>query len=128
MMATINRFEEIKAWQNARRLTWKIYTISSSNLFSKDYNLKDQIRRSAISIMSNIAEGFESHTQPMFIKYLGQAKASAGELRSHAYVAYDLEYISGDELRDILETSEIISRQIFRFVQYLKGQPNRHRM
>ena len=84
-MGTIKRFEEIKAWQNARILTQLIYHLSSEEVFSRDYSLKDQIRRSAISIMSNIAEGFESHTQPLFIKYLGLARASAGELRSQVY-------------------------------------------
>ena len=127
-MSTIKRFEEIKAWQNARILTRVVYSLSSDKGFSKDFSLKDQIRRSAISIMSNIAEGYESHTQPMFIKYLGLAKASAGELRSHAYVAYDLEYISVEELQKIIEISERISRQIYRFIQYLKTQSNRERL
>ena len=127
-MGTINRFEEIEAWKNARVLTRFVYQLSSNRALSKDFFLKDQIRRAAISIMSNIAEGFESQTHPMFIKYLGQARASAGELRSHAYLALDLEYISEQELREINKKAEIISRQIYRFVQYLKTQSNRQRL
>lgn len=73
-MGTISKFEEIEAWKNARELTKLVYQISACEGFSSDYGLKDQIRRAAISIMSNIAEGFESHTHPLFIKYLGQAR------------------------------------------------------
>ena len=69
-MATIKRFEDIEAWQTARALANLIYSLSSTDPFAKDYGLKDQIRRSAVSVMSNIAEGFESRTQPLFINYL----------------------------------------------------------
>jgi len=78
--------------------------------------------------MSNIAEGFESHTQPQFIKYLGYAKASVGEIRSQLYIAYDLGYLSKGELDEIKKLTEIISGQIYRFVQYLRTLPNSDRL
>ena len=81
-MPTITRFEEIEAWQTARELTKSVYTVTDEGKLSRDFGLKDQIRRATVSIMSNIAEGFESQTQTLFIRYLGIAKASAGEVRS----------------------------------------------
>jgi four helix bundle protein len=88
-MPTISRFEEIEAWQTARALTRQIYEVSSRGNFGHDFGLRDQMRRAAVSIMSNIAEGFESRTQALFIDFLGRAKGSAGELRAQAYVALD---------------------------------------
>jgi len=82
-MAKFNSFEEILLWQKARELNAANYNVTNSNdLFSKDYGLKDQIRRASVSISSNIAEGFERQTQKEFIRFLYIAKASAGEVRS----------------------------------------------
>ena len=127
-MPTIRKFEEIEAWKTARELTKLIYKFTEGQEFSQDFGLRDQIRRAAVSIMSNIAEGFESHTQALFIKYLGQAKASAGEVRSQLYVASDLGYISVDEFDQALDLSEKTSGQIYRFISYLKDQPNTRRI
>jgi four helix bundle protein len=98
-MATISRFEEIEAWQLARELTNLVYGFTGQEKFSRDFGLKDQIRRAAVSAMSNIAEGFESQTQAQFIRYLGIAKASAAEVRSQLYVALDQQYITQDEFK-----------------------------
>lgn len=119
-MATIKRFEDIEAWQTARALANLIYSLSSTDPFAKDYGLKDQIRRSAVSVMSNIAEGFESRTQPLFINYLGLAKASAGELRAQLYLALDLKYISQDQFSKAHESADKVSRQIYKFMRYLE--------
>ncbi|MCD4801575.1 MAG: four helix bundle protein [Anaerolineales bacterium] len=127
-MGTISRFEEIEAWKNARELTKQIYQLSAIGAFSRDFGLKDQIRRAAVSIMSNIAEGFESQTQALFIKYLGVAKASAGELRSQLYVALDLGYISPEDLENTISLAEKVSRQIYRFVKYLQSQSDPKRI
>ena len=81
-MSTIRRFEEIEAWQTARELTREIYSLSNRGGFSKDFGLRDQMRRAAVSVMSNIAEGFESRTTALFVEFLGRAKGSAGELRA----------------------------------------------
>ncbi len=126
-MGTISRFEEIKAWQTARELTRQIYQLSALGVFSRDFGLRDQIRRAAISVMSNIAEGFESQTQALFIKYLGIAKASAGEVRSQLYIASDLGYLSPEDLKNTICLAEKVSRQIYGFVKYLQAQsdPNR---
>ncbi|MDO9348096.1 MAG: four helix bundle protein, partial [Anaerolineales bacterium] len=77
-MSTIKHFEDIEAWKTARQLTLLIYRLTEQGAFAKDYGLKDQIRRAAVSVMSTIAEGFESQTQALFVRYLGHAKASAG--------------------------------------------------
>lgn len=79
-MPTISRFEEIEAWKTARELTNLIYKFSSQGEISRDFGLRDQIRRASVSVMNNIAEGFESQTQAQFIRYLGIAKTSAGEV------------------------------------------------
>ena len=127
-MGTISRFEEIEAWQNARELTKEIYQLSALGEFSRDFGLRDQIRRAAVSIMSNIAEGFESQTRSLFIKYLGIAKASAGEVRSQLYIASDLGYLSPEDLENTISLAEEVSRQIYRLVKYLQSQSDPKRI
>lgn len=122
-MTPIVRFEEIEAWQTARMLTRIVYKQTQSGKFAKDYGLSDQMRRASISIMSNIAEGFESRTTALFRDYLGRAKASAGEIRAQIYVAKDIGYISEIEFSEIYELCDKCSRQIARFMQYLVKQP-----
>lgn len=122
-MPTITRFEEIEAWQTARELTKMIYSFTEESRFSKDFGLKDQIRRASVSIMSNIAEGFESQTQAQFIRYLGLAKASAGEVRSQLYVSRDLDYITQEQFTKAFAVAEKASRQTARFISYLETHP-----
>lgn len=122
-MPTITRFEEIEAWQTARELTKLIYLFTEESKFSRDFGLKDQVRRASVSIMSNIAEGFESQTQVQFIRYLGIAKASAGEVRSQLYVSRDLEYISHEQFAKAFAMAEKVSRQTARFISYLETHP-----
>jgi four helix bundle protein len=88
-MSAITRFEEIQAWQTARQLTNLIYNLTGHPAFAKDFGLKDQIRRAAVFVMSNIAEGYESRTDTQFINYLGNARESAGEGRAQLYIALD---------------------------------------
>jgi four helix bundle protein len=99
-MPTIKRFEEIEAWQTARDLTKRIYAVTDLGKFARDFGLRDQIRRASVSVMSNIAEGFESQTQQQFIRYLSIAKASAGEVRSQLYVSRDLNYLTEEQFTD----------------------------
>lgn len=127
-MATAKRFEELDVWRRSRELTNLIYSFSKSGAFSRDFALRDQIRRASISIMSNIAEGFESSTQQTFIKYLGHAKASAGEVRTQLYIVKDQGYISEEDFEIAFEMAEICSKQLSRFIQYLKNQPNSRRV
>ena len=127
-MGTISRFEEIEVWQNARELTKQIYQLSALGEFSRDFGLRDQIRRAAVSIISNIAEGYESQTQSLFNKYLGIAKASAGEVRSQLYIASDLGYLSPEDLKNTINLTEKVSRLIYGVVKYLQSQPNPKRI
>ncbi len=121
-MTTISRFEEIEAWQTARLLTRRIYILTGSEPFCRDFGLIDQMRRASVSVMSNIAEGYESRTRSLFIEYLGRAKASAGEIRAQAYVALDTGYIQKTEFEELFELSDKCSRQISRFITYLRSQ------
>jgi len=123
-MTTAKRFEELDVWQRSRELTNLIYAFSKSDDFSRDFALRDQIRRASISVMSNIAEGFESSTQQTFIKYLGYAKASSGEVRAQLYIMKDQGYISEEDFSKAFDAAEICSKQLSRFIQYLNNQPN----
>jgi len=123
-MPTITRFEDIKAWQTARELVNLIYDLSDKAPFARDFGLKDQMRRAAVSVMSNIAEGFESRTQPLFIDFLGRAKGSAGEVRAQAYVALDRSYVTQPEFDQLFDLADKCSRQLSRFVSYLGTTSN----
>ena len=127
-MAGITRFEEIEGWKTARQLTIMIYRYSEQGVFAKDYGLKDQIRRASVSIMSNIAEGFESRTDVQFINYLGHAKASAGEVRSQLYIALDMKYISQEQFHEAFELADKAARQVNRFATYLGSNPRDRRI
>ena len=127
-MATIKRFEEIRAWQTARALCKEIYALSGQGTFGRDYGLRDQMRRAAVSVLSNIAEGFESATTPLFLNYLGRAKASAGELRAQLYVALDAGYITADQFTTLRDTTEKASGQLSRFIAYLEANAGKRRV
>ncbi len=122
-MPTIKRFEDIEAWQTARELTKMIYHFTRRGEFAKDLGLSGQMQRASVSIMSNIAEGFESRTNILLKDYLGRAKASAGELRAQVYIAKDVGYIDNGEFSNLNEMCDKCSRQITRFIDYLQHQP-----
>ena len=124
-MATIERFEEIEAWQTAREVSRLVYSLTKDRAFAQDFGLRDQIRRAAVSIMSNIAEGFESRTSALFIELLGRAKGSSGELRSQAYVALDAGYITQSQFDQLFDLAEKCSRQISRVMSYLLNHSRR---
>jgi len=125
-MPTIRDFKELPAWQSARELTNRIYEISDGPAFRRDFGLKDQIRRAAISAMSNIAEGFDSRTTRLFVNYLGQAKASSGEVRSQLVIAFDRGYLDEDTYNELDHLSNDLGRQIRRFSQYLESSRHRY--
>jgi len=127
-MATVDRFEDLEVWKRARVLANLIYNISTAGSFAKDYGLRDQMQRAAVSILSNIAEGFEGYTQLLFIQFLARAKGSAGELRAQLYLALDRGYISEEQFREASSQTEICSKQIARLIQYLETQPNARRI
>ena len=109
-MSKIEKFEEIKAWQSAREVVNRIYKISQNEKFRRDYSLGDQIKRASISIMSNIAEGFERGGRGEFHQFLSVAKASCAEVRSLLYVALDIKYIDKTEFRKIMDKAEEVGR------------------
>lgn len=111
-MAGIRRFEEIRAWQNGRRFVSSIYKVSNSGEFRKDFALRDQIRRAALGIPSNIAEGFERDRPREFHQFLSIAKASCAETRSDLYVALDAGYIADSIFRELIDEGENVARQI----------------
>ena len=127
-MSTAKRFEELEVWQKAKELSNLIYSLSSSGSFSRDFGLCDQMWRASVSSMSNIAEGFESQTQALFVQYLWRAKGSAGELRAQLYIAFEQAYLSKDEFQAAFSLVEIRSKQLARFIQYLESQPNARRI
>lgn len=112
-MPTIERFEDLQTWKIARELTREVYRVSKNDLFARDYGLRDQIRRASVSIMSNIAEGFERDGNKEFVNFLSIAKGSSGEIRSQLYVALDQNYISEGEFNSIqgktVENSRVIA-------------------
>jgi len=114
-------FEDLEVWKSARVLTNKIYEITRDNVFSKDYGLRDQIRRASVSIMSNIAEGYERGGNQELIQFLSIAKGSCGEVRCQLYIAGDQGYLLQAELKPIIEQCKRISIMINNFMEHLKG-------
>ena len=127
-MTVINRFEDLEVWKTARKLTKGVYELSRTGSISRDFGLRNQIQRASVSVMSNIAEGFDSETQALFITYLGRARASAGEVRCQLYIALDLKYITEEEFETSSRLAEDCSRQLFGFIKYLRTQPNTKRI
>ena len=112
MSRKIERFEDFIAWQKARKLTSNIYKVSNMGKFARDFGLKDQIRRAGVSVMSNIAEGFERGRPTEFHQFLSIAKGSCAELRSQLHVALDVGYVAGDDFRilmsEAIEVGQIV--------------------
>ncbi len=119
-MARIEKFEDIESWKLAREVTRLIYGISASGNFSKDFALVNQIRRASISILSNIAEGFERGGDKEFIQFLTIAKGSCGEVRAQLYVAYDQKYIDKEQYKKVHDKLIETSRMIAGLIKYLQ--------
>jgi len=111
-MKKVTKFEDLIAWQRARELTREIYTITSIGKFEKDFGLKSQIQRACVSIMSNIAEGFDRGGRAEFHQYLVVAKGSCAEVRSQLYVAHDIGYISNEQFDKLKKITIEVSRII----------------
>lgn len=107
----IERFEDLKCWQKSKLLAVTVYGLTNSSPFSKDFGLRDQIRRSSISVPSNIAEGFERNGTKEFIQFISIAKGSLGELRTQLLIAHELDYVSKIEFESCnslaIETSKL---------------------
>ena len=124
-MSGITRFEDIDAWKAARELTNQIYAVTCEATFAKDYGLKDQIQRAAISAMANIAEGFDGGSDREFIKFLGYAIRSATELQSHLYVALDRSYIDQKQFDDLYGLRVKVKNLTAGFARYLRSGKRR---
>jgi four helix bundle protein len=127
-MTAIARFEDIEAWKTSRQLTNSIYAHTNQTGFNRDFGLRDQIRRASISVMSNIAEGFESRADSQFINFLGMVRASAGEVRAQLYIAFDQNYITEEQFNDTFSKAQTCSRQIANFIKYLEANPRQRRV
>lgn len=125
-MGKIECFEDIKAWTKARAFTKKLYAETENDSFKIDYELKRQIRKAAISITSNIAEGFERNTDKEFKQFLYIAKASAGEVRSKLYLAFDLTYLKKEIFEELKFEITEISKLISGFIRYLETKDNQN--
>ena len=106
----VSRFEDIIAWQKARLLTARIYQVTGQGKFDRDFGLKDQIRRAAVSIMSNIAEGFERGKPSEFHQFLSIAKGSCAELRSQLYIAFDAGYLDQEIFNQLMTAAVEVGR------------------
>jgi len=119
-MPTIIRFEDLDCWQQSVALATEIYEISSEGEFAIDFGFRDQLRRAAVSISSNIAEGKERETVNEFVRFLYIAKGSAGELRTHLYVAENIGYLKRGKAEELREKAERISAMIGSLIKTLK--------
>lgn len=119
-MATIRHFRDIEAWQKARELANGVYAISGKGLFAKDFALRDQMRKAAISVVANIAEGYERGGNPEFVQFLSVAKGSVGEVEAQLYVALDQGYVTQEEFDAVEGLARSTRRLIAGFMVYLR--------
>ena len=119
----ITRFEDIEEWKLARSLTHQVYSAVQSEKFAKDFGLRDQVTRAAVSVMSNIAEGFNSGSNAEFIRFLRYAQRSCSEVQSQLYVAIDQRYISRELFQEMYEIAEKTAAKIGAFIKYLLNNP-----
>lgn len=121
-MATFRKFEDIIAWQKARQITKEIYKVTLKGDFSKDFDLRSQIRRASTSIMANIAEGFGRRSDKEFANFLNIAHASAYEVQSHLYVAVDMEYVDEKSFIHLYDELAQVSRMLYALRNTLNGK------
>ena len=116
----ILRFEDIEAWQEARKLVGMVYdVVRNSHEFKKDFRLVSQVQNAAVSSMSNVSEGFSRRGNKEFIQFLFISKSSAAEVQSHLYVALDQGYINQDEFKAVYDQAELVSKLDSGFIKYL---------
>jgi four helix bundle protein len=127
MSQRIERFEDIIAWQNARELTKEVYECTKNGGFSKDFGLRQQIQRSSVSAMANIAEGYERGGDKEFVQFLSNSKGSCSEVKSHLYVAADQGYITKSRFEQLYKQADEVSRLISGFMTYLQQSDFRGR-
>ena len=126
-MAKIERFEDIRAWQEARVLAQMVYETSGQGAFARDFGLRDQIRDAAGSVMHNIAEGFDAGSDNEFVRFLRYARRSATEIQSQLYIALDQSYISSERFQQVYDKATHVKKLINGFIGYLHG-PGKHKL
>ena len=125
-MAAFERFEDIDAWRRSRELARDVYAATNTGAFARDYGLRDQIRRAAVSVMSNIAEGFERYGSIEFRRFLSIAKGSAGEVKSQLYVALDAGLIGQSSFEQLYEKADAVSQLVGGLMRYLSQDVQGH--
>jgi len=118
-MGTIRRFEDLECWQVARTLVRLVYRLTRQDRFAKDFELVSQVRRSAVSAMANIAEGFHRTSIRDFLKFLDYSRSSIAETVSHCYVALDQEYITEADMADLKSHADHTWKKVNGFIAYL---------
>jgi four helix bundle protein len=120
-MRGVKRFEELEVWQKAREMAREIYACGGEGGFVRDFGLRDQIRRAAVSVVSNIAEGFERGGDREFRQFLAQAKGSCGEVRAQLYIALDQGYLDQDRFDRLSALTVQIGRMLASLMSYLRS-------
>jgi four helix bundle protein len=120
-MAKFSKFEEIQAWQKAYEVTLRVYKLTASGDFARDFGLRDQIRRASVSIMANIAEGHGRRTNSEFANFLNLARGSTAEVQSHLHIARGLEYVPQSDFDELYQHLIEISRMTLSLAQYLRA-------
>lgn len=123
-MAALERFEELEAWQLGRELTRRVYAATEEGGIVRDYHLRNELRRAAVSIPAHIAEGFESNEVTEFAQQLHTAKGTLGELRSYLYSAFDQGYMESKELNELQALATKVGQALSGLLQYLKEMPS----
>jgi len=121
-MATIKRFEDLECWQEARGFVSLVYQLIKGERFRKDFDLIGQVRRSSISSMANIAEGFHRNSTRDFMRFLDYSRSSIAETMSHFYVALDQKYIDEAEMTQVKQQADIVWKKLNNFISYLSKQ------
>ena len=120
-MVKIEKFEDLQVWQKSRKLTKEVYLVTRKEKFAKDFGLAAQIQRASVSIMSNIAEGYERKSTIEYLRYLDIAKASCAEVRAQLYVAYDIAYIDKQSFLNLRNQAQEISKMLSGLIKSLKA-------
>ena len=121
-MAKVDRFEDLHCWQEARKLVKIVYELTSEGPIAKDFDMRSQMRRAAISTMNNIAEGFGRFSTKEFIRFLEISSSSACEVKSLSYAAIDLEYFTKDKVKRIQDKADDVKALDLGFIRYLKNR------
>lgn len=120
-MAGFKKFEEIQAWQKARKATKRVYEITSDGKFAKDFGLRDQIRRASVSVMANIAEDQGRFSNKEFANFLNIAHGSIAETQSHLYVAVDLEYLNQNDFTELYDLLDEVAKMTMSLMKHLRN-------